>query len=96
MSDSFKLKLNSPLTKEDWNKICDAELEHTKKITYKTPSGKEVVFIPLAELEEIKAEIDEVATERYIFCVGSVKYVNEELIKNLINVHISKLKGDRQ
>ena len=45
MSDSFELKLNSPLTKEDWNEICDVELEHTKKITYKTPSGKEVVFI---------------------------------------------------
>ena len=57
MSDSFELKLNSPLTKADWNKICDVELEHTKKITYKTPSGKEVVFISLAELEEIKAEI---------------------------------------
>lgn len=57
MSDSFELKLNSPLTKEDWNEICDVELEHTKKITYKTPSGKEVVFIPLAELEEIKAEL---------------------------------------
>ena len=45
MSDSFELKLNSPLTKADWNKICDVELEHTKKITYKTPSGKEVVFL---------------------------------------------------
>lgn len=57
MTDGFNFKLSSPLTKEDWNKICDAELEHTKKIVYKTPSGKEVTFISLAELEEIKAEI---------------------------------------
>lgn len=61
MKDGFSFTLNSPLTKEDWNKICDAELEHTKKIVYKTPSGKEVTFISLAELEKIKAEtiIDE-------------------------------------
>ena len=61
MTDGFNFTLSSPLTKEDWNKICDAELEHTKKIVYKTSSGKEVTFISLAELEKIKAEtiIDE-------------------------------------
>lgn len=57
MKDGFSFTLNSPLTKEDWNKICDVELEHTKKIVYKTPSGKEVAFIPLSELEEIRDEI---------------------------------------
>ena len=54
MADSFELHLNSPLTKEDWDKITDAELEHTTKITYETPSGKKVVFIPL---EKIKSDI---------------------------------------
>ena len=67
MTDGFNFKLSSPLTKEDWNKICDAELEHTKKIVYKTPSGKEVTFISLAELEEIKAEIEtEINKEFYL------------------------------
>lgn len=55
MADSFELHLNSPLTQEDWNKITDAELEHTTKVTYETPSGKKVVFIPL---EKIKSDIE--------------------------------------
>ena len=55
MSDSFELTLNSPLTKDDWNKIADAELEHTTRITYETPSGKKVVFIPL---EKVKNDIE--------------------------------------
>lgn len=37
-------KLNSPLTKDDWNLITDAEFEHSDGVTYTTPSGKEVEF----------------------------------------------------
>ena len=55
MADGFELTLNSPLTKEDWDKITDAELEHTTRITYETPSGKKVVFIPL---EKVKSDIE--------------------------------------
>jgi len=38
-------QLNHPLTEEDWNKITDAELEHTDEIIFHTPKGKEVVFV---------------------------------------------------
>lgn len=37
-------KLNSPLTKDDWNLITDAEFEHSDGVTFTTPSGKEVEF----------------------------------------------------
>jgi len=51
--------LNSPLTKEDWDKIADVELEKTKRIWFKTPSGKSVEFIPMSVIDTIKAEIIE-------------------------------------
>lgn len=41
----FSFQLNHPLTEEDWNKITDAELEHTDEIIFHTPKGKEVVFV---------------------------------------------------
>ena len=34
MSDSFEFTLHSPLTKEDWNKISDAEHENTMYVTF--------------------------------------------------------------
>lgn len=37
-------KLNSPLTKDDWNLITDAEFEHSDGVTFTTPSGNEVEF----------------------------------------------------
>ena len=49
--------LNSPLTKEDWDKITDVELEHTKKIWFATPSGKRVEYIPMSVIDNIRAEI---------------------------------------
>ena len=57
--DSFEFELSSPMTKEDWDKIADVELNKTQKIWFGTPSGKEVAFIPLSVIEDIRAEIDE-------------------------------------
>ena len=46
--------LNNPLTEEDWNKISDAEFEHTNSITFKTPKGKAVTFVKQLEWIPIK------------------------------------------
>lgn len=54
-----ELKLKSPLTKEDWDKIADVELEKTNRVWFKTPSGKSVEFIPVSVIDDIKAEIKE-------------------------------------
>lgn len=40
----FTLTLKSPLTQEDWNKITDAELEHSPEIEFTTPSGRKVKY----------------------------------------------------
>ena len=59
MSDSFEFTLHSPLTKEDWNKISDAELENTMSITFQTPQGRQVKYIKCDVLDKIRAEIEE-------------------------------------
>lgn len=59
MNDSFEFTLHSPLTKEDWNKISDAELEKTMSITFQTPQGRQVKYIKSDVLDKIRAEISE-------------------------------------
>ena len=59
MNDSFEFTLHSPLTKEDWNKISDAELENTMSITFQTPQGRQVKYIKCDVLDKIRAEIEE-------------------------------------
>ena len=58
MSDEFEFTLHSPLTKEDWEKISDAELENTMSVTFQTPSGRQVKYIKSDMLDKIKAEIE--------------------------------------
>lgn len=38
------LSFSSPITKEEWDQIPDVEFERTEEITFRTPSGKEVLF----------------------------------------------------
>jgi len=57
MSDGFEFALHSPLTKEDWNKISDAEHENTISVTFQTPQGRQVKYIKCEVLDKIRAEI---------------------------------------
>ena len=59
MSDSFEFTLNSPLTKEDLDKISDVEFENTQSVTFQTPQGRQVRYIKCEVLDKIKAEIDQ-------------------------------------
>lgn len=59
MSDSFEFTLHSPLTKEDWNKISDAEHENTMSVTFQTPQGRQIRYIKCEVLDKIRDEIDE-------------------------------------
>ncbi len=54
MIDEIKFTLNSPLTQEDWNKITDAEFEHSDTIYFSTPSNKEVEFKKVTQGEWIE------------------------------------------
>lgn len=66
MSDSFEFTLHSPLTKEDWDKISDNELDNTDRIWFATPSGKRVDFIKADVLDKIRAEIEKAVWEDVI------------------------------
>ena len=58
MNNSFEFTLHSPLTKEDWNKISDAEHENTMFVTFQTPQGRHVRYIKCEVLNKIRAEIN--------------------------------------
>ena len=58
MSDSFEFTLHDPLTKEDWDKILDAEHENTKSVTFQTPQGRQVKYIKCEVLDKIRGEIE--------------------------------------
>lgn len=64
MSDSFELTLHDPLTKDDWNKISDAEHENTMSVTFQTPQGRQVKYIKCEVLDKIRGEIEEQKKER--------------------------------
>lgn len=42
--NDLSFEFNSPMTKEDWDKLQDNEMEDTEEVTFKTPSGKRVPF----------------------------------------------------
>ncbi len=47
---SGSFTLHSNLTKEDWDMLTDAEMENTPRITFKTPKGKETVYVNVENL----------------------------------------------
>jgi len=57
MTDEFEFTLHSPLTKEDWNKLSDAEHENTMFVTFQTPQGRQVRYINCEALDKIRTEI---------------------------------------
>lgn len=57
MGDSFEFTLHNPLTKEDWDKITDVELENTMSVTFQTPQGRQVKYIRCEVLDKVRAEI---------------------------------------
>lgn len=65
MSDSFEFTLHDPLTKEDWDKILDAEHENTMSVTFQTPQGRQVKYIKCEVLDKIRAEIEHVIDYTY-------------------------------
>ena len=96
MSDSFEFTLHSPLTKEDWNKISDAELEKTMSITFQTPQGRQVKYIKCDVLDKIRAEIEGLAKPNEFGGRGNGKSVRYGLCKALeiIDKYIAEGSGE--
>ena len=42
--NDLSFEFNSPMTKEDWDKLQDNEMIDTVEVTFNTPSGKRVPF----------------------------------------------------
>lgn len=78
MSDSFEFTLHSPLTKEDWNKISDAEYERTMSVTIQTPQGRQVRYIKCEVLDKIRTDL-----EKEIIPRNSDQYDNEAKWQNM-------------
>jgi hypothetical protein len=83
MSDSFEFTLHSTLTKEDWNKLSDAELENTISVTFQTSQGRQVKYIKCEVLDKIRAEIEEIAKPNEFGGRGNGKSVRYGLCKAL-------------
>ena len=84
MTDEFELTLHSPLTKEDWNKLSDAEHENTMYVTFQTPQGRQMRYIKCEVLNKIIAEIE---TDLSFFCFDEWGNENSEWkeVKAIIN-----------
>ena len=59
MDDKFTFTLKSPITDEQWDKITDADFEHTDRIWFETKHGK---------VEFVKASAQPESCEYYALC----------------------------
>ena len=73
MIDKFEFTLHSPLTKEDWNKLSDAEHENTMFVTFQTPQGRQVRYIKCGVLDKIRAEIEQLRLHKAQFLTNDNK-----------------------
>jgi hypothetical protein len=87
MSDSFEFTLHSPLTKEDWNKLSDAELENTISVTFQTSQGRQVKYIKCEVLDKIKAEIEQITDT---MGVSYNQYISKIDILKIIDKYIER------
>jgi len=54
MNVIYGMTLNSPMTREDWAKITDANMEHTQSVTFQTEGGKKVEFVKVVRCKDCK------------------------------------------
>lgn len=64
MMETITMKLNSPITDEQWNIITDAELEHSDEIEFTTPSGKKVMYAKVRHGKWEESDLD----KDYVTC----------------------------
>ena len=52
--DEMTLKLNSPITEEQWDDITDVDFDRTDRIWFNTKHGKEVEFTKIVRCKNCK------------------------------------------
>ena len=50
--DEITLKLNSPITEEQWDDINDVDFEHTDRIWFHTKHDKDVEFVKVLRCKD--------------------------------------------
>lgn len=90
MNASFEFTLHSPLTKEDWNRISDAEYENTMFVTFHTPQGRRVRYIKYEVLDKIRADINTMPC-----AITSMReiYVNRDKVINILDKYKAESEG---
>lgn len=83
MSEQFTLKLNSPITDEQWDAITDVDFDHTEEIFFHTKHSKEVTFVKQKKGAWIELEPKGVWTSVYHCseCGGAVMSCKVDLPK---------------
>lgn len=80
--ENSELSLNSPITREEWDRITDVELERTEEITFRTPSGKEVPFRKVKHGKWAKSGQSFLHPKKFIsYCCSECGYEDTEKIK---------------
>ena len=51
---SHGFTLNHPMTKEDWDKIIDADMDNIPSVTFTTKHGKEVEYMKVVRCRDCK------------------------------------------
>ena len=73
----IELKLNSPITEEQWDTITDVDIEHTNAITFSTKHGKTVRFVkekqPVTIGDKLRTKNDEVLAQAIYDIVQEIK-----------------------
>ena len=78
---SGSITFNSELTKEDWDKIADLEMENTPRIAFITPQGRQVLYVKCDVLDKITNEIEEYRK----YCDDNLTAMTFGHIKQIIN-----------
>lgn len=52
--DDFTMKLNSPLTEEQWDILTDVDFDHTPSVTFHTKHSKDVEFVKVVRCKDCK------------------------------------------
>lgn len=95
MGDSFEFNLHSPLTKEDWNKISDAEYENTMYVTFQTPQGRQVRYIKSDVLDKIRSEIEWLRLHRAEFLTSDNKIcIDSQEVFDIIDKYKTERSGE--
>lgn len=85
MNDKFEFTLHSPLTKEDWNKLSDAELENTISVTFQTPQGRKVKYIKCEVLDTLRAEIVKLDDINPGYPMDMIIHINKDEVLQIID-----------